>query len=50
MGITSYPELVQNCFRVSPKASPHRRHVFGHPRKSADIASTVSGHPEEQKN
>ena len=37
------------CFRAFPKVSRHRRHVFGHSRKSPDIAGTVSGHPEEQK-
>ena len=36
-------------FRAFPKISRHRWHIFGHPRKSADIAGTVSGHPEEQK-
>ena len=36
-------------FRAFPKVSRHRRHVFGHSRKSPDIAGTVSGHPEEQK-
>ena len=33
-------------FRAFSKVSPHRRHVFGHPRKSPDIAGTFSGIPE----
>ena len=33
-------------FRAFPKFSPHRRHVFGHSRKSPDIAATFSGIPE----
>jgi len=33
-------------FRAFPKFSPHRRHVFGHSRKSPDIAGTFSGIPE----
>ena len=33
-------------FRVFPKVSPHRRHVFGHSRKSPDTADTFSGIPE----
>ena len=33
-------------FRAFPKVSRHRRHVFGHSRKSPDIAGTFSGIPE----
>ena len=33
-------------FRAFSKVSPHRRHVFGHSRKSPDIADTFSGIPE----
>ena len=33
-------------FWAFPKVSRHRRHVFGHPQKSPDIAGTFSGIPE----
>ncbi len=36
-------------FRAFPKVSPHRRPVFGHSRKSPDIAGTFWGIPKNKK-